>query len=472
MRWFRSHKEHQRRYLENLLLSTPQALLADGRIAEAFDLSFYMLNVQQKPSEGVAGLINIVDQAPPLSNMRTFSANTLSQIFFIGGYSPSTNCVYNHGKPPCLSFYSDNTYYSGVQSVRERPNFIEYERDIVAGVHYASIYDTYREVIETEPVTPQFFPAYWAMRGAADRIAIAYSNWPIDALLYAASKGDDTDEIRLGRCALYGITRDVAVARHHRACETRDEFIYALSLGGYFPKNAPQGKALIKTSGYWVPRAVYRRLRNLPASDTVQALLTDALRAIAGYYVTYGTLYAGENGIHLDEAFDWFNRLRARDAPLANEHERCFRGELVKSKTSIPESELSRLAARTIPGPRADLAPYKKFCESPAEITLLAALLEQAQLAPTDRPRTLAGAIEVQLQAQIANIRVDFLVDRSLVVEVDGRAYHSESQRFEEDRYRDQTLTLKGYRILRFPAKQVFADAAGVADMVLRAAAM
>lgn len=45
--------------------------------------------------------------------------------------------------------------------------------------------------------------------------------------------------------------------------------------------------------------------------------------------------------------------------------------------------------------------------------------------------------------------RVDFLIGDRLVLEVDGRRYHSDDVAFGNDRRRDRVLTRLGYRILR-----------------------
>lgn len=64
--------------------------------------------------------------------------------------------------------------------------------------------------------------------------------------------------------------------------------------------------------------------------------------------------------------------------------------------------------------------------------------------------------IEPRLQVTIMGVgRVDFLIGSRLVIEVDGRAYHSDPERFEADRRRDARLSTRGYRVLRFSYKQV-----------------
>lgn len=64
--------------------------------------------------------------------------------------------------------------------------------------------------------------------------------------------------------------------------------------------------------------------------------------------------------------------------------------------------------------------------------------------------------IEPRLQVTIMGVgRVDFLIGSRLVIEVDGRAYHSDPGQFEADRRRDARLSTRGYRVLRFSYKQV-----------------
>ena len=64
--------------------------------------------------------------------------------------------------------------------------------------------------------------------------------------------------------------------------------------------------------------------------------------------------------------------------------------------------------------------------------------------------------LPMRRQVGIAGVgRVDFLVGMRLVIEVDGAAYHTDTQRFEADRHRDAVLSRLGYRVLRFSYRQV-----------------
>ncbi|MGH2841125.1 MAG: DUF559 domain-containing protein [Solirubrobacteraceae bacterium] len=63
--------------------------------------------------------------------------------------------------------------------------------------------------------------------------------------------------------------------------------------------------------------------------------------------------------------------------------------------------------------------------------------------------------------------RADFLWrTQRLIVEVDGHATHRTRQAFEQDRRRDQRLTLAGYRVVRFTWRQVTEEPERVAAIL------
>ena len=71
-------------------------------------------------------------------------------------------------------------------------------------------------------------------------------------------------------------------------------------------------------------------------------------------------------------------------------------------------------------------------------------------------PRPVANQWLVLLDRQV---KADFLwAAERLVVETDGRASHSTRAAFEDDRRRDQSLLLAGYRVVRFTWRQVAAE--------------
>ncbi|MFW2512305.1 endonuclease domain-containing protein [Demequina sp. SO4-13] len=63
-----------------------------------------------------------------------------------------------------------------------------------------------------------------------------------------------------------------------------------------------------------------------------------------------------------------------------------------------------------------------------------------------------AAGLQVQSQAVFPGVgRVDLLVEGRLVVECDGREYHSDPRAFAKDRARDRELVAQGLDVLRFP---------------------
>ncbi len=67
--------------------------------------------------------------------------------------------------------------------------------------------------------------------------------------------------------------------------------------------------------------------------------------------------------------------------------------------------------------------------------------------------------------------RVDFLIGRMLVIEVDGAAHHSTPQSFERDRARDARSSIRGYRVLRFSYRQLMRDPEPVMRAIIAAIA-
>lgn len=63
--------------------------------------------------------------------------------------------------------------------------------------------------------------------------------------------------------------------------------------------------------------------------------------------------------------------------------------------------------------------------------------------------------LPLQAQVWIDRKRVDFLIGRRLVVEIDGAEYHIAPERFEADRTRDAEFTAINYIVLRFSYNQV-----------------
>ncbi len=80
----------------------------------------------------------------------------------------------------------------------------------------------------------------------------------------------------------------------------------------------------------------------------------------------------------------------------------------------------------------------------------------------------LARGLRIDTQAQFDGIgRVDMVVEHAIVVEIDGRHYHSDPVAFLADRRRDRALQALGYRVLRFAAAEVLDDPDCVARAVV-----
>jgi very-short-patch-repair endonuclease len=110
----------------------------------------------------------------------------------------------------------------------------------------------------------------------------------------------------------------------------------------------------------------------------------------------------------------------------------------------VTREELERLDGG--PALRRALHHEPALTRSAAERRLLA-LVRAARL---PRPAT---------NVRVAGYEVDFLWrGHSLVVEVDGFAYHATRQAFERDRVRDATLQAKGYRVIRITWRQLAAE--------------
>lgn len=99
---------------------------------------------------------------------------------------------------------------------------------------------------------------------------------------------------------------------------------------------------------------------------------------------------------------------------------------------------------------------FLPFCESPAETSFLEAMISSYGLTPN---KGLLKGIDLSLdmQVKIPPYRADFLINRWLVVEIDGATYHSSPEAIERDKARDDFLREHGYSVLRIPASVVFA---------------
>ena len=103
------------------------------------------------------------------------------------------------------------------------------------------------------------------------------------------------------------------------------------------------------------------------------------------------------------------------------------------------------------------LDSFHKICESPAEITFLDAMIFAFNLKP-ENGLLVGSGLKLQMQVPVSRYRLDFLVDKNLIVEIDGAAYHSSPEAVLRDRTRDAFLTGEGFKTLRIPAKIALYD--------------
>ncbi|HEV2081789.1 MAG TPA: DUF559 domain-containing protein [Brevundimonas sp.] len=97
----------------------------------------------------------------------------------------------------------------------------------------------------------------------------------------------------------------------------------------------------------------------------------------------------------------------------------------------------------------------EEHCESPAETAFLRAMIAAHGMTP-DSGSLVAAGIRLDFQVEEGRYRVDFLINKWLVVEVDGAAYHSSPEAKSRDQMRDGYFEGLGYTVLRLPAKLVF----------------
>lgn len=81
--------------------------------------------------------------------------------------------------------------------------------------------------------------------------------------------------------------------------------------------------------------------------------------------------------------------------------------------------------------------------------------------------------IQVRQQVSFAGIRrIDALLGRRVIIELDGREFHDQSKAFHRDRFGDAKLVALGYVVLRFSYQQVLFDWPFVERTVLAALAI
>jgi very-short-patch-repair endonuclease len=151
-------------------------------------------------------------------------------------------------------------------------------------------------------------------------------------------------------------------------------------------------------------------------------------------------------------------------------------GIRVHRTASLTAAVHNGLPLTTVARTLEDLARHlpRHELERAIEAAEIQRLIRREELKPalrgTDEPRFTRSEAErrllkliraARLPAPVTNVRVagcevDLLWrDRSLVVEVDGFAYHGNRAAFERDRRRDAALQAAGYRVVRFTWRQI-----------------
>jgi very-short-patch-repair endonuclease len=82
--------------------------------------------------------------------------------------------------------------------------------------------------------------------------------------------------------------------------------------------------------------------------------------------------------------------------------------------------------------------------------------------------RHMSPEVKIRAQVWIGRYRVDLLVEDRLVVECDGRDFHSTPEQQSADRVRDATLKAAGYRVFRLSGSNICKRPYSCAISVLR----
>lgn len=114
-------------------------------------------------------------------------------------------------------------------------------------------------------------------------------------------------------------------------------------------------------------------------------------------------------------------------------------------------------------GSRRNVAPLAAadptLTDTPIEHLLLSAVKEWIQ------HEGLSG-LNLSTQAPIGPYRADLLIrdgERILVVEADGRAFHSHERAIQHDKRRDRYCAAQGYAVMRFTGPEIHRDPRGCA---------
>jgi very-short-patch-repair endonuclease len=215
--------------------------------------------------------------------------------------------------------------------------------------------------------------------------------------------------------------------------EVRNEVTRALQLGGVVSCVSAFGE-----HGLWVPHGPQHL--HVRVSRETHSKRVERTRAEEG--VTMHRMH-----IRLDDPRPSFGIDRPLEAlAVAGE---CIRDvELIAAADSaikaglLQRPQIAELASRLSRRRRRALDRVSEHSGSGSE-SLFAAMLRAAGIRFTQQPELLPSQF------------FDFLIGRSLVVEIDSQLWHASPQQQAADRARDAALTAKGYRMLRFTYEQV-----------------
>ncbi len=251
---------------------------------------------------------------------------------------------------------------------------------------------------------------------------------PIRALLLAGgvARWRELADAGVSRGLLRALVEDGQIVRPHRGC-------YALPVARHTDIDATifRGATCCVTSlvAHDVPVMPFPTRTHVAVPDS-RSLARPGLRPVGRVEFHRSVLYPLDRMGELSVALDIASRCLEPAAQLAAIDGAVRAGnvgpEVIESFRDTSARRRQWLAARLDPS-----------AESPAE-TLARVTMRDAGLS-------------VVPQVHFAGVgRVDFLVERHVIVECDGRTYHSDPKAFQDDRDRDRALSTMGWSVLRY----------------------
>lgn len=194
------------------------------------------------------------------------------------------------------------------------------------------------------------------------------------------------------------------------------------------------------------------------------------------------------HGLWVRDSIHLHVSVKAHDGRLRSRHDKRVRLATLRSPAvTVHWDDVDAAGTRFALGPRECLREMA-LCQSPERVVAAADSAIRLKLitrhewmadisALPRRLRRLLGSVEPrsesitesiarfrlqrlgfspQVQFRVAGVgRVDLLLGRTLVIELDGYEFHSTREAFEDDRRRDAKLAARGFVVLRFSYDQV-----------------